>query len=524
MNCAGGAGTDAHAALDALAVAHFRNVHGAGFDAGVAVGAKGLIHADAEEGDRVKEGIDGAQGAQEAAEGAEAHDAQNCNQREQQHLPGEEGAGHSAQEFVFEGERQTGFEGARGADEFAEAGREFPKRNQDDEDGEKDVFQVGEDAGGAALANLRRGELVQKLLQKTHRAEKTADKAAQEEAHQKKRPQNIVGEAVAGVHQGALQTSERARRDGPRAGVAVQARSADAFEAPFGNLSLGKSPEITVVQHRCHQLGIAARALRAGLAVGAVLRLHDRLLCVGSLLADVFVQNGFVVVVGTGTDQGLADDTVYDNHGVRNIVAGVVFGDAGSCGAADQRLVIAVFLDELGDGSALVTDAYKADGKSGNVFFCQLHKVGHFGYAGAAPGRPEIQKDNFVVVVRHAEGCPVVHHEAELRGHVVCGQFLRASVAGVRVGAVREAIRSGGRGRVTRSDGGLRCGSGGGYGERRLGVGAAGHAAAGEGRRRGKQNQDQYNSNRFSHGKSSDSFCRLVYHKNPEETSLILLR
>ena len=63
-----------------------------------------------------------------------------------------------------------------------------------------------------------------------------------------------------------------------------------------------------------------------------------------------------------------------------------------------DRIVDAVFRDEfLHFGNVVVIDIEADDLKSVAVFFLKLDQIGNFGPAWPAPGRPEIQKDDFAV-------------------------------------------------------------------------------------------------------------------------------
>ena len=72
---------------------------------------------------------------------------------------------------------------------------------------------------------------MEQLLQQPHRAQEAADGAAQGDAVEQQNAQDVHRRAAAGGGNGVLQSAQGARAHGPGAGIAVEARHANAFGA-----------------------------------------------------------------------------------------------------------------------------------------------------------------------------------------------------------------------------------------------------------------------------------------------------
>ena len=101
---------------------------------------------------------------------------------------------------------------------------------------------------------------MQKLLQPTERAEKTADKAPQQHAQQNEEACDIVGEAELGRPHHRLKRPNGAGPGRRRTGVAVQPRHADGLPRPLIQSALEKVRQMQVGQQRCPRLNPAPEA------------------------------------------------------------------------------------------------------------------------------------------------------------------------------------------------------------------------------------------------------------------------
>ena len=93
-----------------------------------------------------------------------------------------------------------------------------------------DIAQILEHpVAGQTLELFREGYLVQQVLHKPEGAEPAADKAAQHRAEKQQETHDIEREPVVPVAQHGLQRTYGAGAERTRAGVAVEARDADAL-------------------------------------------------------------------------------------------------------------------------------------------------------------------------------------------------------------------------------------------------------------------------------------------------------
>ena len=95
---------------------------------------------------------------------------------------------------------------------------------------------------------------MQQVLHKPEGAEPAADKAAQHRAEKQQETHDIEREPVVPVAQHGLQRTYGAGAERTRAGVAVEARDADALELAFVYRPLGKAGGVAVRERRPAQL------------------------------------------------------------------------------------------------------------------------------------------------------------------------------------------------------------------------------------------------------------------------------
>ena len=253
-----GAVVDALAAGDALVVPHVAHVHVAIAHAGPAAVAAGGIHLHAGDGEAVEQSIDRAQRTQEPAEGAIAEHALKPNHQHDDELPRKQHL-----ELVERGgvagigqQPHRALQRARRTDVLAECGQRLavlnavPDGHGDDEHRQDDVFQIRKRPGDPALPDLRRGDLVQQLLDQPQRAQPAADGAAQDQSVEHQDAQHIPRRGVARAVQGVLQRPQGTRADGPGAGIAVEAGHTDGLGVPGEDATLDEALQVGIVQER----------------------------------------------------------------------------------------------------------------------------------------------------------------------------------------------------------------------------------------------------------------------------------
>ena len=149
----GRTGLNAHPATDAFAVAggfqHF-HIHLAGLGAFATGDALAFIHPNLEEGDPIKECVEGAQGAKPLAEGPEEDDGQADGGQEDAQLPGEELAQGRPDTGVDDGQGDSPFHNTLGAEVLAEEGLaqadlvDHENGEEEDHEGQDDILEVGQ--------------------------------------------------------------------------------------------------------------------------------------------------------------------------------------------------------------------------------------------------------------------------------------------------------------------------------------------------------------------------------------------
>ena len=221
-------------------VSHMLYIHlAATYTQAAAVAAVG-IHFDACQGEAVEESIDRSQRTDKAAEAAVAERAGCSNDQHDHPFAGEqdlqlvEGSGIG---FVLQ-KTDCPLQRPGRADVLAEARERNslfdsdPDGNRNREHHQKHVFQIRKPSGPDALFDLGHGNLMQNLLNQSQRTQPSADRSSQNHTEQCQNSQYIPWCGVTGCVQCILQRTKRAACDRPRAGIAVEARNADALERP----------------------------------------------------------------------------------------------------------------------------------------------------------------------------------------------------------------------------------------------------------------------------------------------------
>ena len=258
---------DVHApgTVDALMVAHMPHVHAAVSHARAAAVAAGRVHLHAHDGELAEQAVDRAQRAEEAAKAPVAEHAGKADDQQDDELAGEEDAQHGEVARVVGvcEQEDRALKGARGTDVLAEArqrhavGNAVPGRNPHDENRQEDEFEPGECAGDAALFQLRRGELVQQLLNQPQGAEPSADRAAEDQPVEHENAEDVEADLFVRRADGVL---ERAQRAGPdRAGTGITVEAGDAESLRCGrfalvDLALEKALEMGVIKQGAIEL------------------------------------------------------------------------------------------------------------------------------------------------------------------------------------------------------------------------------------------------------------------------------
>lgn len=215
----------------------------------MAMNALALIYFQMIDADLVEEPVDRAQRAHRFAEKpfADQHSSDRADQDRE--LQKEERPDGLAQVFIGQEERDAALQRPDRADVLAE-GRlahahevRHQDRHRQHEDREQNVFDVSERLPDPVFAD---GQLPEQVLQKAERTEKTADPPAHQRSDRQDEPHGV--EAEVEVHGAAhcLQRSNRARRHGGRARIAVHARIAEFFEAPGVDPAFGEVVDMTI--------------------------------------------------------------------------------------------------------------------------------------------------------------------------------------------------------------------------------------------------------------------------------------
>ena len=250
------------AAVNALMVAHMAHVHAAVPHAGATVVAAIHVHLHADDVESVEQTVDRPQRADEATEAAVAEHAHQADHQHDDELAGKQYAQHA----VIRSVRRIGqmahraFEGACGTDILAEArqwdlvAQAIPQGDGDHKHRQYYIFQPGQRPGDAALFQLRRGDLMEKLLDQAQRAQPAADRPPQDHAEEHDDAQHIPARPMPGGGQRVLYGAQRAGTHRAGAGIAVEAGNAGVLRVAGVDSSINEALDIGVVQQGRIQL------------------------------------------------------------------------------------------------------------------------------------------------------------------------------------------------------------------------------------------------------------------------------
>ena len=261
-------------------VAHMPHVHAAVSHARAAAVAAGRVHLHAHDGELAEQAVDRAQRAEKAAKAPVAEHAGKANDQQDDELAGEEDAQHGEVARVFGvcEQEDRALKGARGTDVLAEArqrhavGNAVPGRNPHDENRQEDVFEPGERAGDAALFQLRRGELVQQLLNQPQGAEPAADRAPEDQPVEHENAEDVEADLLVRRADGVLERAQRAGSDRAGAGIAVEAGDAESLRCgrfALVDLALEKALEMGVIKQGAIELYKPSLGRTVGLPPGS---------------------------------------------------------------------------------------------------------------------------------------------------------------------------------------------------------------------------------------------------------------
>ena len=236
-------------------IPHPADIHGTDPQASPAAGAVFFLHPDAQQGDPGKEAIDSPQRAQETAKGAIEKNACGKDQRHNDDLMGKQRPQHAV--FIRVdgiGKQAHGsFQGTGGADVFAEGGQRHPAesvtgRNDHHKNDQKDILEPGQEPGDPVLFDFVGGHAMQKLLDHAKGAQPAADYPTQGQAEEQQQAYHIEGRPVGRGGNGVLQRPQRARGNGPGAGIAIETGHAKGFEGAGIDGALPEALDMGVIE------------------------------------------------------------------------------------------------------------------------------------------------------------------------------------------------------------------------------------------------------------------------------------
>jgi hypothetical protein len=118
------------------------------------------------------------------------------------------------------------------------------------EEHEDNVLEVGEHAGEFVLFKLRRGDLVEELLNKTEGTEESAYPTAENNAVEQNNSEKIEGHGLSACGKRVLKRAERAGKGSAGAGVAVKSRSTKVFQGTLVDIAGYVALKIRVEEKR----------------------------------------------------------------------------------------------------------------------------------------------------------------------------------------------------------------------------------------------------------------------------------
>ena len=227
--------------------------------------AAGGVHLHAHNRDFAEKAVDCAKRAYETAEAAVAEHTGQTDDEQDDELAREQDVQHPEIAGIggIREQEDRPFKGAGRTDVLAEAGNRHPVNNPvpcgnpDDKDAEDHIFQVRQRAGCAAFFHLRRGQLVQQLLDQSQRAEPAADRAAENQPVEHENAEDVETDLFTRCADRVLQRAQRAGPDSAGAGIAVEARHADALRGrsfALIDFALKEAFEVGIIQQRTIEL------------------------------------------------------------------------------------------------------------------------------------------------------------------------------------------------------------------------------------------------------------------------------
>ena len=266
-NRTGRAHVHARTAVNALMVTHTPHIHRTPPDACAAAGAVFFLHPDPNERKAAEESIDRTKRAQKTAERPVTEHTGKPDHQENDPFPGKEETEHGEQAgILFIGQQpHSPFQRACRADILAECGKRqvvlqpIPKRYGQNKDCQNDIFEIRQDRGDPAFPDFRCRNAVQQFLDQAHRAQPSADRAAQDDSEEHQNAQDIGSGACSRGGCCILQRTERACTDRPGTGVTVESRHTGILHRARIDFSFHKPFQVCVVQKCAVNLRKAAR-------------------------------------------------------------------------------------------------------------------------------------------------------------------------------------------------------------------------------------------------------------------------
>lgn len=229
-------------------VSHTLDIHLTGRDALSAIDALGFLHLHTQKRNLIEESVKCAQGTQEAAEDSVDKDSTDDATHHQHKFPRKQRAQHAEAAFVdLVGEKSDrALERSRRAEILAKSRKReitehIQKRNDKAEHNQNNVLEIGEQAGQSSLFDLRRGDLMEQILDQSKGTQKSADPATEQKAEQNNDTEYVVRNGFITACHSVLKSADgtRARRTG--AGITIQAGRADVFQGSLVDLSVSKA-------------------------------------------------------------------------------------------------------------------------------------------------------------------------------------------------------------------------------------------------------------------------------------------
>ena len=241
------------------------HIHLTGSGAFPAGDALVFIHLHLEEGHPVEQCVKRAKRAQPLAEGTVEYHAQHDHRQQDAELPCKQLAQRRPDAGIGKGQRDGSLQHALGAEVFAEERVSHAhivhkeRRQQENHHQQDSVFQICQRLQ-PLCGKLLGGNFMQQFLKPAEGAQKTADKASQQDSQQNEKACDIIGEAELGRPHHRLKCPDGTGSGGRWTGVAVQPRHADGLPRPLIQSALEKVRQMQVGQQRRPRLNPAPEA------------------------------------------------------------------------------------------------------------------------------------------------------------------------------------------------------------------------------------------------------------------------